>query len=75
VIIIKYEGEEVGEHKPDLIVNNEVIVELKAVQSIADIHRAQVISYLKASRLKVGLIINFSRKKVDIKRIVLDYDY
>ena len=59
-------------HRLDLVVNNEVVVELKAVQSISDVHLTQVISYLKASGLKVGLILNFSKGKIDIKRVVFD---
>jgi GxxExxY protein len=53
-------------------VNNEVVVELKAVQSISDVHLTQVISYLKATGLRVGLIINFSKSKIDIKRVIQD---
>lgn len=74
-IKIKYEDEEVGEHRLDLVVNNEVVVELKAIQAIAEIHRAQVLSYLKASGLKIGLILNFSKTKVETKRVVLGYEY
>ena len=73
VILIKYEDALVGEHRLDLVVNNEVVVELKAVQDITDIHIAQVISYLKASGLKLGLILNFSKKIIDIKRVVLGF--
>ena len=73
VILIKYEEALVGEHRLDLVVNDEVVVELKAVQDITDIHIAQVISYLKASGLKLGLILNFSKKIIDIKRVVLGF--
>ena len=68
-----YKGELVGEHRLDLVINNEVVVELKTVQEIADAHKAQVISYLKASGIKVGLLLNFSKSKLDIKRIVWEY--
>lgn len=71
-IKIIYKDEQMGEHRIDLVVNNEIIVELKAVKKIADIHLAQVISYLKASELHIGLILNFSKSKVEIKRVVLD---
>jgi len=53
-------------------VDNEVVVELKAVQSISDVHLTQIISYLKASDIKIGLILNFSKGKLDIKRVILD---
>jgi GxxExxY protein len=71
-ITIKYKYEEVGDHRLDLLVNSEVVVELKAIQNISDVHLTQVISYLKASGLRVGLILNFSRTKLDIKRVIQD---
>ena len=74
VIGIKYKDGKVGEHRLDLVVNNEVVIELKTVQDITDIHVAQVISYLKASNLKLGLILNFSKNIIDIKRVVLGYE-
>jgi GxxExxY protein len=74
VVIIKYEGEVVGEHRLDLVMKDEVVVELKAVHDISDAHFSQIISYLKATSKKVGLIINFSKSTIDIKRTVLDYD-
>ena len=68
---IEYDGEiiDVG-YRLDLLVNNEVIVELKAVASILPIHQAQIISYLKLGKKPVGLLINFhvERLKDGIKR-------
>lgn len=69
-IKIKYLGVEVGTHRLDLIVENKIIVELKAVKELADIHFAQLRSYLKATDLKVGLLLNFARPTLEIKRIV-----
>jgi GxxExxY protein len=74
VATINYKEKVVGEHGLDLVVKNDVVVELIAVQDISDAHFSQIISYLKASSIKVGLIINFSKSKIDIKRAVLDYD-
>jgi GxxExxY protein len=74
VVTIKYEGEQVGEHRLDLVVKDEVVVELKAVQDISEAHFSQIISYLKATSKKVGLIINFSKSTIDIKRTVLNYE-
>ncbi|MCF7918783.1 MAG: GxxExxY protein [Candidatus Cloacimonetes bacterium] len=55
----------------DLICYNEIIVEIKAVKSLEDIHRAQVMNYLKATGLKLGLLVNFgSYPKVTIERII-----
>ena len=70
---IEYDGElvDVG-YRLDLLVNNEVIVELKAVASVLPIHQAQIISYLKLGKKPVGLLINFhvERLKNGIKRFV-----
>ena len=58
--------------KPDLICYGRIIVELKAVKTIAPEHRAQVINYLKASGLRLGLLVNFGHyPKVEIERFVL----
>lgn len=66
-----FEGEEVGEHRLDLVVDNQIIVELKAIRALDDAHFAQVRSYLKATRLRVGLLMNFNAPTLVIKRIVL----
>lgn len=68
---IFYEGVEVGTHRLDLLVENEIIVELKAIKALEDIHFAQVRSYLKATGLRVGLLMNFNAPTLVIKRIVL----
>ncbi len=60
-----------GLHQLDLVVENEVVVELKAVKALEDIHFAQVKSYLKATGLHVGLLLNFNTPTLTIKRIVL----
>ena len=68
---IYFEEEEVGLHKLDLIVEGRIIVELKAVKNLDDIHFAQVKSYLKATRLHIGLLLNFNAPTLTIKRVVL----
>jgi GxxExxY protein len=55
-----YRGETVGQGFMDLLIDNRVIVELKAAEYIAPVHRVQLISYLKMTRLKLGIIINFN---------------
>jgi GxxExxY protein len=67
---IYFEGAEVGVHCLDLLVDSQVVVELKAVEELADIHFAQVRSYLKATSLRVGLLLNFGEKTLNVKRIV-----
>jgi GxxExxY protein len=69
-IRIEYLGVEVGTHKLDLLVENTIIVELKAVKELSDIHFAQLRSYLKAANLKVGLLLNFSKPTLEVKRVV-----
>lgn len=68
---IWFEGEELGIHRLDLVVGAEIVVELKAVKALEDIHYAQVKSYLKATGLRVGLLSNFNAPTLVIKRVVL----
>ena len=69
-VIVKYDGIEVGRHRLDLIVNDTIVVELKAVKNIEDVHFAIVKSYLKALGKQHGLIINFSKPVLEIKRVI-----
>jgi hypothetical protein len=70
-INVKYESVTVGEFVADLLVQEEVLIELKAVKSLDEIHLAQCLNYLKATGLHVCLLINFGNPKVEIKRIML----
>jgi GxxExxY protein len=67
---ILYKGESVGRHRMDLIVAGEVVVELKCVSKLGEIHRAQTISYLKATGIPVGLVLNFAGTRLTWQRIV-----
>ena len=67
---IFYEGELVGTHKLDILVNDELVVELKAIKALEDIHFAQVRSYLRATDLKHGLLINFATLTLTAKRVM-----
>ena len=68
---MKYGGAVVGDYVADLVVNDSVLLEIKAVKSINEIHQAQLLNYLKATGLSVGLILNFGTTKLGIKRMVL----
>jgi GxxExxY protein len=68
---IFYCGNKIGGHRLDLVIDNKVIVELKAVSDLHPTYKAQIISYLKATGLKVALLINFGKEKVEYKRFVL----
>jgi GxxExxY protein len=69
-IKIIYLGAEIGTHRLDLLVEKKIIVELKAVKEFSDMHFAQLRSYLRAADLKVGLLLNFAKPTLEIKRIV-----
>lgn len=73
IISVNYKGYTVGENRLDVLVENQLIVELKAVESLEAIHTAQVISYLKATGHLLGLLINFNVPilKNGVRRIVL----
>jgi len=69
-VIVKYDGIEVGRYRLDLIVDDTIVVELKAVKNIEDVHFAIVKSYLKALEKEHGLIINFSKPVLEVKRVI-----
>ena len=66
-IKVFYDGKEIGLHRIDL---GQVIIELKAVKGFDDSHLAQLLSYLKASELRVGLLLNFAKAVLKIKRVI-----
>ena len=70
-IKVIYENEVVGDYIADILVEDKIILEIKAVDQISDVHRAQVMNYLKATKIKLGIIINFAEPKLIYKRIVL----
>jgi GxxExxY protein len=67
---VKFRGQVVGDFYPDILVNSKLILELKSIKSISSEHEAQMINYLKATGLNVGLIVNFGRTKLEWKRLV-----
>ncbi len=72
-IEVMYDGSVVGQYVADLIVEDFVIVELKAVKSLDNIHSAQCLNYLKATGLSTCLLLNFGSPRVEVKRIVHNY--
>lgn len=68
---IVYREKEVGIYFVDLVVDDKVIVEVKSVEKLDDIHRAQLLNYLRISGLRVGLLINFARPKLEYERLVV----
>ncbi len=65
-----FRGQIVGDFYADVLVENRLIIELKAVKSLTVEHEAQLINYLKATKIKVGLVVNFGRSKLEWKRLV-----
>ncbi len=72
-MIIHYKGKPLKQtYKPDLICYNKIIVEIKAVKAIAPEHQAQILNYLRATEMELGLLVNFgSHSKATIKRFIL----
>ena len=68
---VKYKNAVVGEYFADIVVNGRVLVEVKAVRAMDETHQAQLLNYLKATGLGVGLILNFGTPRLGIKRMVL----
>ena len=71
---VMYRGVQVGLHRLDLLVDDTIVVELKAMREIADAHFAVVRSYLRASGCKHGLILNFAKPTLEVKRVVAALD-
>ncbi len=69
-IKVMYQGIVVGDYVADLLVEGQVLVELKTAKSLDDMHVAQCLNYLKASGIKVCLLLNFGAPKVQVRRIV-----
>ena len=69
-IKVFYKEEAVGEYFADILVQDTVILELKAVENLSKLHEAQILNYLKATGIKVGLLVNFKHPKAEIKRFV-----
>ena len=69
-ISVSYKGSEVGIYYADILVSDSVICEVKAVRRISPEHEAQLLHYLKATGIRVGLLLNFGAMRVEIKRLV-----
>jgi GxxExxY protein len=71
-ITVFYDGQVTGEFIADIIVENEIILELKSVRNLIVAHEVQLVNYLVATNKDVGLLINFGEKKVEVKRKIRD---
>ena len=70
-ITVEYKKVSVGEYIADMVVENSVLMEIKAIESLQKVHEAQILNYLKATGYKIGLLVNFTHPKAIIKRFVM----
>ena len=69
-IFVYYHGKVVGEYKADLIVNGVVLIELKSVERLIDAHDAQLLNYLKATEIELGILLNFGQEPKFVRKIL-----
>lgn len=67
---IFYKDRQIGTRRVDFFVDNDIIVELKAITQIEEVNKAQILNYLEAYKVKLGLLINFGNKRLEIKRFI-----
>ena len=72
-IAVKYEGVVVGDYVPDLIVEDEIIVEVKTVDFLTRAHRLQCVNYLRATELRICLLLNFGQGSLEVRRLVMRF--
>ena len=73
-ILVRYDEHVVGEFTADLLVGDKIVVELKSVSRLVETHEVQLVNYLVATGIPVGLLLNFGEKKVEVKRKVRELD-
>jgi GxxExxY protein len=72
VLAIHYKGVSVGNYSPDILVEDEILIELKCADALVKEHVAQCINYLRATDRKIALLVNFQRPRLEWKRVVLN---
>lgn len=68
---VNYKGQAIGEYIADIVVEDKIILEIKAQEKIRPEHKSQLLNYLKATNMKIGFLINFTHPEVQIERFVL----
>ena len=71
LVDLMYKDRKIGIHRLDLVVDDKVVIELKTVERFSVHHKAQLTSYLKASGYKLGILVNFSKSKVEYQRVLI----
>ena len=69
-LVVKYHDKVVGEFRPDIIVEDKIIIEIKAISKLSKIHESQILNYLKATDLRLGFLVNFGEKLEYQRRIL-----
>ncbi|AMV71881.1 GxxExxY protein [Desulfuromonas sp. DDH964] len=69
--MVWFKGKQVGRYVADIVVQNQILLELKAVDVLTRVHEAQMLNYLGATGLRLGLLLNFGKERVESKRMVL----
>ena len=70
-IKVYFDRKVVGNYVADILIENKIIIELKCVEKINNIHKAQALNYLKATRMRLAIILNFAKDKLQYERLVL----
>ena len=70
-VLVMYKGIEAAEYFIDILADEKIIIEMKALSDLEPVHESQVISYLKATNLRLGLLFNFGQRKLQTKRVIL----
>ena len=68
---VSYKSKDVGTYYADLVIDDAVVVEVKSTSDLADVHRAQLLNYLRISGIRVGLLLNFAKPKLKFERLVV----
>jgi GxxExxY protein len=69
LLSVQFRGQEIGQFYADILVEDKVLIEIKAVNALAGEHQSQVINYLKGTGKEIGLLVNFGRSKMEYKRL------
>ena len=73
-IQVNYKGQIVGGYISDLIIEDKIVIELKTVEEVSKVHKAQLLNYLKATGYEVGLVLNFAKPRLEYKRLIMTKD-
>ena len=68
-ITVVYKGRDIGRHRLDFVIDDKIVLELKSVSTLANVHKKQVLSYLKATGLRLSILVNFATPRVQSERI------